>query len=494
MIGWLGDFFRFWWGLLYWNARKAAFRRQGPNATRSPCQNYSDSGRAFETRCDAALTWSKPERFQRLCPLLVSTPEGWRCSANTADVRPFWKPVFRSIGLALLTLFILGVIGSFGVLRYVGYRISPLAIIWPPRWHEIHQAREDVYATRAVRALNLGNFQTAILSLQLVCDLNPHNVAAGLTLAGLWQISNRSSLADGLYIRLARDNPEQQLVISQARYQSLLSRADYAAIKELSSQLLAIDEPQRGVWLHALFFAVRQTHDSQFLTDLLARQPNLPPWCLTLIQTEAALLADPHATVPLALLSTVADAASPYISYYQIDRLIALGRYDNAMELLVAYGSRINPDEAAYHRLRIFSARGWTSLAEIEFDNILSQPLTARQITLICTFLIGQPNRALLSRYFVSFVRNRVPLTAANYPLFSATFCAAAANGNWERADEIGSMLKQLTGSEAHSFRVLQAFFRKNESGKRINQMLPVIALPTEVSYALLGRYAPSEK
>ncbi|MBI3886131.1 MAG: hypothetical protein HY302_10425 [Opitutae bacterium] len=492
MIGWLADFFRFWWGLFYWNTRKSVFRRRGAGTARCPCQNYSDSGRALETRCDAALMWNEPGRFRRVCPLLVSTPDGWRCSVNTADVRPFWPRAWRYAGLAVFCLYLAGAVGAFGVLRSLGYRISPLAVIVPTKWPEIRAAREGVYAAHALRALNAGNYQSAVLALELVCDLNRHNVAAGLTLAGLWQASNQWNLADGLYVRLMAENPGQQLAVAQAWYHSLLSRADYAQIKELAVRLLPLDEAHRGVWLHALFFAVRQTHDAHFLNELLARPPAVPDWCMQLIRIEAALLQGRLASVERQLTSPDAAPASPYVPYYQIDRLIASGRYDDAIAMLDAYGPRLSPDEATFHRLRIYAARGWTSLAEIEFDDVLSRPLTPRQITLICAQLVRQPNRTLLSRYFVRFVRARLPLTTENYPLFSATFCAAAVNGNWERAADLASMLRQLTGTEAQSFQALQEFLRRGGAAKRIDLVLPAIALPIEVTYALLERYPPS--
>ena len=85
MIGWLGDFLRFWWGLLYWNTRKGLFRLNRDQAS-CPCQNPSDSGRARETGCDAAHYWHQPARFRRVCPLLVETPDGLRCSVDTRDV------------------------------------------------------------------------------------------------------------------------------------------------------------------------------------------------------------------------------------------------------------------------------------------------------------------------------------------------------------------------------------------------------------------------
>jgi len=46
---WVADFGRFWWALASLNLRKTLSRARGG---RPPCQNPSDSGRAWETGCD----------------------------------------------------------------------------------------------------------------------------------------------------------------------------------------------------------------------------------------------------------------------------------------------------------------------------------------------------------------------------------------------------------------------------------------------------------
>ena len=438
--------------------------------------------------------WHDPTRFRRVCPLLVSTPEGWRCSVDAVDVRPFWGLAVRHFALGLLISYIVITAGLYGVLRYVGYHITPLATMWPPAWHQIHTAQEGVYAIRAARALNAGNLQSAVLALELVCDINPHNVPAGLALANLWQVSNQPALADGMYLRLIDRNPEARAIITQAWYHALLSRADYPMIKELSVRMLSVHDGNEGVWLHALFFASRQTKDVRLLKGLLAQPPAMPVWCLDLVRVEVALLEDRFRDVRLALTSPAVQPPSSYVAYYQIERLIMTGHYYEALAMLDAYGKRLNSDEATFHRLRIFSARGWSSLAESEFDRVLSRPLSPRVYTLICAYLIRQPNRALLSRYFVHFMRAQLPLTPENYPYFAATYTAAAANGNWERATEIEAMLKRLTGAEASTFQALLDFFRWRDAKKRIELILPVLALPTEVSYSLLERYQPIGK
>jgi len=128
VIGWTADFFRLAWSLLYWNARKSCFRLRG-GARRAPRQHPRDSGRALETQCEACLHWDRPARFARVCPLLVATPVGLRCSARAVDVRPFWGRAGRYFGGVLAGIYLFGALSFFAFLRTIGYPISIVHVV-----------------------------------------------------------------------------------------------------------------------------------------------------------------------------------------------------------------------------------------------------------------------------------------------------------------------------------------------------------------------------
>ena len=205
MIAWIGDFFRFWWALFYWNSRKSWFRLGGAHRDDCPCQNFSDSGIAYQSRCDAVIPWHQPARFRRVCPLLTETPEGWRCSVEAERVRPFWgRALLYAVG-ALLALYLAGTAVAYATLRAAKYDLSYLVVAWPPRWKELRGAQEKLYVTRAQTALARGNYQEAILSLEMVCQLNPRNYSAGLALAGLTQMAAQPHISEHIYERLMHD-------------------------------------------------------------------------------------------------------------------------------------------------------------------------------------------------------------------------------------------------------------------------------------------------
>lgn len=493
MTSWIGDFFRFWWGLLYWNTRKSLFRLR-PNRFRCPCQSPSDSGRAYETQCEAAATWNKASRFRRICPLLVETPKGLRCSADTADVRPFWGRAALSYGATLLALYLAGTIALFAILRLVGYPLSYWSVVWPLKWHEMPIAQEHVYALRAQQALAAGNFQGAILALNRVCELNPRNYSAAIALANLWHISGQPGLSDRAFEAIIRLHPDKKTQTAQLWYKALLSRGEFQRIKPLAVQMLTEDAGHAGAWLHALFFALRQAPDPAFLTALPGRSPKLPGWCAQLMTIELALQQKrPTDALPL-LLRLPPEAPSHYVPFYHIDRLTTLARYDDAQRILETYASQLEPDEAAFLRLAIFAHRGWRSLTESEFDNLLQQfPLNARTSPQFCAFLIRYPHPALLARFHAKFLQLAPSSHPELYPSYNALFCASAVNADWPRVESTAAAIKKITGSDARTLNALEAFFRRDFHVKRIDLFLISLPLPTDVIYALYERFsAPS--
>ncbi|MBP7481934.1 MAG: hypothetical protein KA788_05305, partial [Lacunisphaera sp.] len=131
---------------------------RGAHRDDCPCQTYADSGHALDARCDAVLHWRQPDRFKRVCPLLVQTPQGWRCGVNAESVRPFWgRALLYGAGLGLL-LYLAGTLLVFGLLRSARYEASYLAVVWPPRWGELRRAQENLYVARAQQALQAGQY------------------------------------------------------------------------------------------------------------------------------------------------------------------------------------------------------------------------------------------------------------------------------------------------------------------------------------------------
>src|ERR1051326_3326074 len=188
----MSDVFRFWWGLLYWNARKFSFvlRRR---RRRCPCQSPSDSGRAGETVGEAAASWNRPERFRRVCPDLQLGPNGWRCAVDTAAVRPYWGRAVAWVGGTALCLYVVGALSVFGVLRATGCEgLTPLDSLWPGRWSRITIARSQHYLAQAKQALRSGNTRGVLVNLVNASELAPADYGIQVDLAQIYEQIGRA--------------------------------------------------------------------------------------------------------------------------------------------------------------------------------------------------------------------------------------------------------------------------------------------------------------
>lgn len=488
VTGWIGDFFRFYWALFYWNTRKTWFRMRGAHRDDCPCQTYSDSGHALDSRCEAVMHWQKPARFRRVCPLLTQTEQGWRCGVNAESVRPFWGRALLYGGSLGLGLYLAAALAVYGVLRLAHYDTSYLAVAWPPRWSELRDSQEKLYATRAQQALQQGNYQVAMLSLEMVTQINPRNYAAGLTLAGLNQVAGRPLVSDHIYERLMRDVPEQRRQTAQIRFRNLLARAAFPELKDLATIMLNEDPAERSVWLNALLFSCRQTSDHAYLARVLAEHPHLPDWCTELIGVEQVLLQNQTDRALPDLTRVHRQSATPYISYYQIDRLLRHDLPDRAADLLRAYGRQVPADEAAFLQLRVYAAKGWSSLVQTDAETLFSYEMTPRLIAKSCAWLIAHPDRVLFNRYFERFTAAKLPVDANTVQLYQATYLAAAVSGDLVRAAAIAARINQFTASDARVLRGLGELLQHQEPDPRITRILPLVPLPTEIIYAILDR------
>lgn len=490
MTGWIADFFLFWWALLYWNLRKAWFRLSGPTRDSCPCQVFSDSGHAMDSRCAAVQNWRNPARFRKVCPLLVETKDGWRCASDAERVRPFWGRAAAYFGAAFLVVYFAGTLAVYGFLRTAHYETSYATIAWPPLWGELRGSQEKLYAARAQRALAAGDYGDAILSLQMVCQINPRNYVAGITLASLTQVSGQPYVAEHIYARLMHDVPEHRPATAQIWVRALLARADYDQIKPLSTAMLTEDSGRREAWLHALLFSARQTKDLATLQAVIDGPAGLPDWCMDLINVEASLLQGRIDQALPPLTRVQGRPGSPYVPFYQAARLMDLERHEQAGELIEAYGARLPREEAAFLRLRLFGARRWTSLMGAEYDNLLSYPMTPRLAAQFCAWLILSPDRQAFARYADRFQHFGPPVSADTLPLYHANYLAAVACRDTARAEQIAGAITHFTAANGKAMRAVADLLAQGAGHAQVAQLLPLVPLPVEVIYAILERPA----
>lgn len=486
MRGLIADFIRLAWALPYWNLRKTWFRLRRGRA-RCPCQNPSDSGRALETACDASHAWPNPRRFRHVCPLLVETPAGLRCSVNTADVRPFWGRAAAYYGLSLSALYLAGVVLVFGFLRTIGYPVNLFHTLWPPSWHHLREARGSFFLNKAYRAYAEGRPSEGQLYLANAHEFDPRNYTAAFLLARNTQLT-QPGFSNALFARLLADYPEQRDATAQEWFRQLLPRGDFRTIERLASEQITRDVPHASVWMRGLIFATRLTKSDAPLRALLASDlPAARIWH-PLLGAELLLRAARPGEIP-AVFNTPWAGMPAYSIFYQVESLIRLGEGLRALDLLAQYGRRLDDEARVTLMLDAYARLGATRLLQAQVDALLTPPLNLPTAKIVAAHLVRHPDPAILAQLHAKFLAAAFPINNDTAGIYLSLYCAAGTARDWPRAGEIASLLRRNTGGRFAMLSTLESFFRGDTTITRIATILPTVPLPLEVNYALLERY-----
>lgn len=488
MIGRLADLVRLAWGLLYWNARKTWFQLRRDH-TPCPCQCASDSGRAYETACDACLSWHQPARFRRVCPLLVETSYGLRCSVDTAHVRPFWLRALGFYSGSALALYLATALALFAFLRVVGYPISILHLVWPGSWHRVGEVRGWFFMDRAQRAFAEGRGAEGMLYLANAYEFDPTNYTVAFTLAQKLQLT-QPQRSDALYRQLSLRHPQQRALTDQVWFRALLARGDFPGVEALAlNRLLRDPDPRNAsVWMRALIFASRQNATTVSLQQLLeSKAPSVRVW-QPLLETELFLRAGENQQALRRLRESWAGIP-PYGFFYQVHESIVLGDGIAASDRLQASPDRIDDTARATLLLQAYATLDANQLLESLAATLLGSPLSLARANLLAAHLIRHPNPALLDRLFSAFTQSRIPLTDETLETYLALYCTAGATGDWDKMHAIATILRPPGRGNTLTLGAVEAFFRGQTPQTRIAGLLSALPMPLEAHYALLERY-----
>ncbi len=483
MVGAIADFFRFTWGILYWNGRKSLFQL-GRGRFANPCQNPSDSGKAMETSCDACQHWDRPARFARVCPLLVATPRGLRCAVNSADVRPFWGKAVLFYGGILAAVYVLGVGSVFGYLRHIHFPVSLVQVGWPGQWHHITEQQSPYFLNQAHLSFAEGKPREALLDLENAYEADPLNYEAALENAENNQ-AGQPALADAIYGKLLLDHPENRARTSSLWLRSLLSRADYPQIARLASAEVVAEPEHANVWMRALIFSTRQSKDPATLLRLRQRR-ELAPWSRVL-DAEILSYAPPDPTaapVPAELWPSPQPA---YAVYYQISALLDAYRTVEALDDLEQTRHRLDGPSRIMLRLKGLAMTGDNDLREQEIRGLFATSVAPATVELICAHLIAYPNAASLHVVYEALQRHENQITHENLGAWLSLFCAAGTERDFSLMTAIGVRLRNTPFAPVLVLEALESFFKKESAARRVTTFLPFVPLPLEVMYSLLA-------
>ena len=490
MTGWFADFFRLAWGLLYWNTRKSWFQLRRGRAP-CPCQSPSDSGRALETHCEACLHWSSAERFRRVCPLLVKTADGWRCSVDTAEVRPFWRRAGGYYGGALAALYLTGVLAVFVFLRAVGYPVSIIHVGWPPSWHRVGQARGWFFMEKARRAYAAHRTAEAILYLSNAYEFDPSNYVAGLTLAKTLQ-AGQPVVSNRLYERLLHEHPAQHEGTAQEWFRALLARGDFDAVQVLARDELLAGSPHSSAWMRAFVFATRQGRHAAPLRALRdSPAPAAAVW-QPLLDAELLTLAGRAAEARAIVNGADWTQVPPYGLFYRISWLVEQDDVIAALDLLGRNRAQLDDETRVTLQLAAYARQGASRPLQDLVAELLAPKLTPPVIKVLAAQLIRTPDPQLLNQFYRRFRAEPVPFTTESAGAVFSLLCAVGVNADWPKFRELGASLAEQSGTTQAFLTAVEAFFRGQSNATHITSFLPALPMPLEVNYALITRYPGS--
>ncbi len=297
-------------------------------------------------------------------------------------------------------------------------------------------------------------------------------------------------VADRLYAALMREHPSTRAITAQAWLRSLLVHGELARVAELAGSQAAEDAAHRDAWLNVLFFAVRHTGDSRPLRDLVGRDAaKLRPIDVALVNSELLIREGRGATLLPGLTTPLPKEAGSYGPYFQVSRLLGLGRPADALSMLERYAdaNRLEEADAYTLRLDVLGALGREEVLRARLDN---GTVNARELQLVCAHLVRQPDAASLAALGRSLQRSTLPADVHSCAAYTAYYVACAVQGDWAQARIAAERLREASGTRMLGLDAVEAFFKQQDGRHPVEQILPILpTLPLDLIYALYDRY-----
>lgn len=491
MKGWLEDLGRLVWALFYWNTRKSIFRlRRGRG--HCPCQNPSDSGEPMQTGCDAVNGWNQPVRFRRVCPLLQRNDAGqWVCSVRAAEVRPFWGRVGAYVGGTVLAVALTVVLGVFGLMRGIGYEVTLRQIVWPPAWSELNEVRSRLFIAQAREHYAKGEVREALSALSVAYGLDPRNYHVAMMLAQFYQAGN-PSLADDMYARLLREEPEHRGETARVWFRSLLARGRLADVAEVARRQLESEPAQAAAWTHALIFAARHMNRPEILGKASAEK-DVPQAARTTLALAAKIMTASREQAKDLLLVTPLAANFPYDRVYRIETMIELGYANDALALLRQLRGELAGRDVARLAFAAYAELGDTERLAREFDTLLApgRTISEGEFTLLALHLVDHPDPVLLAKVVDALGRVPSEPVEKRLEVYFVIFCAAGVQADGARMAVVKQKIRETLPVNLGGLSNLERFFLAKKQGEyRIGAiLLQQNFMSLELNYSLLNRY-----
>ena len=478
--------------MFYWNIRKSVYVWRGRRG-HCPCQNESDDNVAGRVRCEAILHWHNPARFKKVCPLLIDTAEGWRCSVQAAQVRPFWGLVIRWTALAAVALYLAGVSSVYLGMRLLGQApVGWIQVAWPGKWREIPRVQSQHLFQRAMVSFTQGRLAEAHLALTTARQLDPTNYDAALMLAQISMFQHSYAFSDEQFMTLWREHPGHRSPIAIVYHDTLLALDRMGKLAEFSIVMAAADSSRAAVWIRSALLAVR----SMQVDEAAAFGPKqaeairaLAPHAQQLLRAELDLRAGEEIQALAALHKPFAGPVNPFYAQYQVERLAGLGALSEAQLLLDQKGPLMGDFEHLLTQTALSTMAADFTLAHGSFRALLKLSLTEQRVERLAALLIAHPDATLYRELHAHVRRDTRVESAVDGPTMWITgiICAARAEGAyWQTHGRQPAIVSYPVIDK------LDFSSRNLLKSDSICHLINAVSFPRDVIMALLWRVSPA--
>lgn len=488
----LGDAMRLPLALVALNGRKTIYRLRRDAAT-CPCQSLSDSGRAMETHCEAVIHWHSAKRFRWVCPLLKQGPDGWRCSVDARDVRPFWGRAAAIFAAAVLALVLGAGTAGFVGLRLVGNaEVAWQDVLWPGRWHRINALRARSFCTQAVEAMARRDFVRARLALQTAVTLDPQNYDAALLLAMVQGYSTLPGVADEAFFQLMMRYPQQAIRSAVTYHDLLLGLGRPAQLAPFALWMAQRDPTNRAFWVRAMLVGLRVGGGAaEFGKRNGGELATLDLPAQSLLSVEILCQTDREFSARALLQKPLDPFQSPVYGLLQIEQLLRLADARGAANIRNFLRTAFDPFRSEALHYWVEQVAGNREAARSIFARIVQPGLTSDQVDWLTAMLVRAPDRSAYE-----LLDQAVRANQSAYPgltLGAAMWVAAVQCGDRPAANYWADFVRTTASINLPISGEIEFGSLGLDRERSVPWLLSQLPLPRETAYALYSKVNVAE-
>jgi hypothetical protein len=431
---WVHDAIYLAMSFVVWNWRKSRYQKSN-GSIRCPCQSLSDSGRVGESRCEASYYLKDPRRFSIVCPALKPTAIGLRCHLTLEKVRPYWGRAFAAGFLLLVSCYVAGASGWFGVQRLQGYsQVSWTDCVWPPHWHQVSVARAIQFRQHADTALAQGDLPETIRTLSSAVHEDSGNWSNALLLAQLYEQVGQFAASEGLFHTLTTLFPEQDQLIAGAHHDAMVASLRFDSVQDLAWRQLGSATQPSVEWFYVLLAATAESSNPDDIwtvhTERCAQLPSEFQAILGLVALPPGHTLD-HATKT----ALAVESKDPALAWLRIDFLLTKKLTAAAREALIKDLKLLQQFDAELARWRTLRPDFPALLAISEWKRLVKLANETEQLSRLCAV-------TLKSSWALPLAEIRTRIRSDDYTALADLWAVANFKGDLPLAGELLGTLK----------------------------------------------------